>query len=87
MTHCTTPRFWRLHDQLPEAIQTLAKKKYELLKSDPHHPSLHFKKVDTEHWPARIGRRYRELATMADGNYLWFWIGSHAEYDRILASR
>jgi hypothetical protein len=30
----------------------------------------------------RVGLRYRALAVDVDGGYLWFWIGSHADYDK-----
>jgi len=82
LNHFASPDFWELFYELPENIQSLARKNYELLKSDPHHPSLHFKKV-REYWSVRIGRNHRALATEIDGGLLWAWIGSHAEYDRI----
>lgn len=59
--HKTTQRFWRCFNELPEAIQNLARKNFELLKSDSNHPSLHFKKVG-KLWSARIGINYRALA-------------------------
>jgi hypothetical protein len=43
--------------------------------------SLQFKKVG-RYWSVRIGLRYRALAVDVDGGYLWFWIGSHADYDK-----
>ena len=43
--HFTLPRFWHYYQQLPKDVQALADKNYELLKADPAHPSLHFKKV------------------------------------------
>jgi hypothetical protein len=36
---------WRHYGELPLEVQKLADKNYRLLKSDPSHPSLHFKKV------------------------------------------
>ena len=42
MKHFTLPRFWQYYQKLPRDIQELADKNYELLKSDPNHPSLHF---------------------------------------------
>lgn len=56
---------------------------FDLLKRDPRHPSLRLKKVG-DHWSARVGLRYRALATEVDGGLLWFWIGSHADYDHLL---
>src|SRR5579862_6429500 len=52
-------------------------------KREPAAPSLQFKRVGRV-WSVRIGLRYRALATEADGNLVWFWIGSHADYDALL---
>jgi hypothetical protein len=54
-----------------------------LLKDDPKHPSLHLKKVD-RFWAVRVGAHYRALAIEVDDGLLWFWIGSHADYDALL---
>jgi hypothetical protein len=72
-----------LHEQLPTQVRALADKNFKLLQSDPGHPSLQLKKVG-RYWSVRIGRDYRALAREHDGNLLWFWIGAHAEYDRLL---
>jgi hypothetical protein len=58
--HRTTPRFWNLLGRLPEAVQIVARKNFELLKASPSHPSLHFKKVG-DLWSARAGINYRAL--------------------------
>jgi len=63
---------------LPHTVRKLADANFELLKSDPRHPSLQFKKVG-RYWSVRVGLRYRALAADVDGGYLWFWIGSHAD--------
>ena len=84
MNHFTSPDFWQLFDDLPQEIQELARQNYELLKADPYHPSLHFKRVGA-YWSVRVGRRYRALAVEVEDGFLWGWIGSHAEYDRILS--
>lgn len=43
--HYTTRRFWSCYAALPDSVQSTADRAYELLKVDPSHPSLHFKKV------------------------------------------
>jgi hypothetical protein len=53
------------------------------LKDNPRHPSLQLKKV-ARFWSARVGSRYRALAVETDGDLVWFWIGSHAEYDDLV---
>lgn len=84
MTHHASPSFWSCYDALPAAVRTLAGKQFELLKQDSRHPSLHFKRVRRFH-SVRVGAHYRALAVDAPDGVLWFWIGSHAEYDRIVA--
>ena len=82
MKHFASPDFWAAYRKLPDAVRALADKNFALLKSEPRHPSLHFKKVG-KLWSARVGLHYRALATETDGDLVWFWIGSHAEYDRL----
>ena len=64
-------------------MRDLADKQFELLKANPAHPSLHFKRVERFH-SVRVGAHYRALAVDAEDGVLWFWIGTHAEYDRIV---
>jgi hypothetical protein len=82
MAHLASNEFWAAHDKLPAEVRQLAAKNFALLKSDPRHPSLHFKKVG-EYWSVRIGLHYRALATQWGDDFHWHWIGSHEEYDRI----
>ncbi len=83
MRHFASPAFWQAYRKLPAAIRELADKNYALLKENTRHPSLQLKQVD-RYWSVRIGLRYRALAVEVDGGLLWFWIGSHAEYDRLI---
>jgi hypothetical protein len=84
MKHFAAPGFWVAYNALPEIIRKLADKNYALLKADPQHPSLHFKRVGP-YWSVRVGLRYRALAVDIDDGLLWFWIGSHSDYDRIVS--
>jgi hypothetical protein len=61
----------------------MADRSFELLKSNPRHPSLHFKKLG-KFWSARVGLHHRALAIEVEGGMLWVWVGTHAEYDRLL---
>ena len=83
MRHFASPFFWAAHDKLPPYVRALADKNYELLKSNPQHPSLHFKKVG-RFWSVRVGLRHRALAVEVEDSLLWFWIGSHADYDALI---
>jgi hypothetical protein len=81
--HFASPQFWRLYRQLNPEVRTLADKNFQLLKADPKHPSLHFKKIGRL-WSVRVGAHYRALGLDRPEGIVWFWIGSHADYDKLL---
>ena len=81
--HRTTIRFWTCFEDLPEAVQKISKKSFALLKTNPSHPSLHFKKVG-KFWAVRSGSDYRALAVQDGEDFIWVWIGSHDEYERMI---
>ena len=82
--HKTTTRFWRCLSLLSTETQQIARKQYKLLKDNPGHPSLHFKKVG-KFWSVRVDRNHRALAVEDDDyGFIWVWIGTHEEYDRII---
>ena len=83
MKHRATRRFWELYATLPKEKRQLADKSFALLKADPAHPSLHFKKVG-KFWSARIGIAHRALAVPDGEDFTWVWIGLHDEYDRLI---
>jgi len=82
MRHFTSPSFWEWYDKLPAPIQELADKNDKLLKTNPRHPSLQLKKVG-KYWSVRVGLKYRAVAVEIQEGLLWFWIGTHAEYDHV----
>jgi hypothetical protein len=81
--HKATVRFWSCFKKLPISTQVLAQKNYALLKENPKHPSLHFKRVG-KLWSARVGINHRALAVEDDDGFIWVWIGQHEEYERLL---
>jgi len=81
--HRTTGRFWDCFEALPEAVQRTARTSFGLLKTDPSHPSLRFKKVGRL-WSARVDRSHRALAVQDGEDFIWVWIGSHDEYETML---
>ena len=85
MKHFATPEFWKHYRRLPVDARKLADKNFALLKTSSTHPSLHLKKIG-RFWSVRIGRRYRSLAVETSEGLLWFWIGTHADYDDLLRS-
>ena len=86
MRHRATPRFWRCYESLPRDVRQVADRSYALLKTNPSHPSLHFKRVG-QFWSARVGLHYRAVAIDAGEDLAWFWIGSHADYDKLLGQK
>ena len=87
LKYAALAEFWLHYRRLPLEYNKLADKKFELLKSNPRHPSLHFKKIG-ELWSVRVGLHYRALAldNPPDG-VVWFWIGVHDEYDHLIESQ
>ena len=82
----TTRRFREAYRNLPEEVRRQARQAYLLFRKDPHHPSLRFKKLDeeTNTFSVRVGLGYRALGVMEGSTIVWFWIGSHADYDRLV---
>jgi len=72
--------------KLPERIRRQARKNYQLWKANPHHPSLNFKCVGSKSpiYSIRVGIGFRALGLKQDETILWFWIGSHSDYDQLL---
>ena len=83
MKHFASSSFWDNYDKLPPSIQELANRSFDLLKKNPRHPSLHVKKVG-RHWSARVGKRHRALAVEIEDGLIWFWIGTHSDYDKLV---
>jgi hypothetical protein len=82
-----TPRFWTAYHELPVEIRELARKAYVFFRDNPEHPSLNFKRVHSSQpvYSVRVARGYRALGLLEGGEIIWFWIGTHAGYDRLLA--
>ncbi|MCZ6677958.1 MAG: hypothetical protein O7E52_11985, partial [Candidatus Poribacteria bacterium] len=75
----------RCFDRLDESVQKVARQNFQLLRTNPRHPSLHFKKVG-KFWSVRAGIAHRALAVEDGEDFIWVWIGSHDEYDRLIRS-
>ena len=81
--HKTTDEFWEGFSNLSQSVQERAKKQFELLKENPSHPSLHFKKIG-KFWSVRISDFYRALAVKDAEDYIWVWIGTHDDYEKMI---
>ena len=81
-----TRRFRECFDRLPSHIQGQARRVYGLFREDPGHPGLRFKRVHRTRsvYSVRISHGYRALGVLRGDAMVWFWIGSHADYDRLL---
>lgn len=86
MTHRATEAFWRRYRALPADTQTPADKAFQLIQANPRHPSLQFKRVG-DFWSARIDSAHRALAVPNGEDFIWVWVGSHDEYERLIRSR
>jgi len=83
----TAASFRRRLLELPDEIRSAAKHTYEIWRANPRHPSLRFKRMGTRRpiWSVRIDREWRALAARDDdGTFVWFWIGPHDEYIRLI---
>ena len=89
MEHRATANFWHHYNALARDLRSRAEKQFQLLKANPQHPSLQFKKVGErngrEIWSARVTLNYRALAIRRDDGYLWFWIGDHESYEALIS--
>jgi hypothetical protein len=83
MNHFASSSFWEAYDSLPKKIRSLADKSFDLLKINPKHPSLHLKQIGAV-WSVRVGLKFRALAVEQGSDLVWFWIGSHADYDNLI---
>ncbi len=81
--HKATTRFWKCLEKLPYPIRRVAEENFKRLKKNRRHPSLHFKKVG-KLWSVRAGLDYRALAVEDGEDFIWVWIGTHDEYERMI---
>lgn len=83
-----TPDYWRRLRKLPNRVRRAARSAYRQFRDNPHHESLHFKKLNTKNpvWSARITRDYRAVGVFDGETIVWFWIGTHEQYDQLIRS-
>jgi hypothetical protein len=86
MNSRVTKCFHELLSALPEHVRKQAQHAYRLFRANPSHPGLRFKKVhdDPTMYSARVGIGYRAVGALDGNAVVWFWIGSHADYDKLL---
>jgi len=81
-----TRQFWRLFAALPEDARLAAQSAYRTFRSNPAHPGIQFKRLEghDDVYSVRIGLGYRALGVMRKGRIVWYWIGTHADYNRLV---
>ena len=83
MKSLTSPEFWRAYAALPPGARAAARKAYRLWNDNPRHGSRRFQKRG-RYWRVCFGSGHRALAVAVPDGYLWFWIGTHDDYERLL---
>jgi len=83
----STERFREALEQLPKEIRQSAQEAYRLWLEDPRHPSLHFKRIHSTKavYSARVGLGWRAVGLRRGGTMIWYWIGSHADYKKLIS--
>jgi hypothetical protein len=79
--------YWKAFEELPSEARELARDAYRLWKANPNHPSLRFKRLHKKLpvYSVRVGLHWRAMGVLRGDLMIWFWIGSHAGYDRLLS--
>ncbi len=87
MKSVTTNRFRKSFAKLPKDVQRRAREAYQLWKVNPRHAGLHFKKIEEQPavYSVRVGLSYRALGVKEEDTIIWFWIGSHEEYNKLIS--
>jgi hypothetical protein len=86
MNSTTTDRFWKHYCELPSKAREQAREAYSQFVADPYHPALHFKRIHSTRpiFSVRVGIHYRAVGVLDEPEITWFWIGSHADYDKLV---
>jgi len=87
MKSVTTGRFRKAISNLPQDVQEIARSSYQKWKHNPNNPSLRFKQVHPQKpiYSVRVGLSYRALGIKEGSTMIWFWIGSHEDYNNLIA--
>lgn len=88
MNSHVTAKFRKAFQNLPQNTQKQARRAYRLFMQNPNHPSLQFKPIIASKgiYSARINLNVRVLGVRRGETIIWFWIGAHAEYEKIINS-
>ena len=80
-------RFWEAFRGLPAEVQRTARRAYRAFRANPFHPGLQFKQIHPHRpiFAVRVGLGHRALGVHHSERIVWFWVGTHAEYNRLLS--
>ncbi len=84
MKSIAQPSFWERYQKLPAPAQRAAREAYRTFSRDPGHPGLRFKLLQghDDLWSVRLNDSYRAVGIRDGATIYWFWIGSHAQFNR-----
>jgi mRNA-degrading endonuclease RelE of RelBE toxin-antitoxin system len=82
----TSTRFRKAFEKLPKEIQQRAKQAYLIWKDNPHHPGLNYKQIHETQpiFSVRVSLSYRAIGIKEEDVMIWFWIGSHEDYNNLI---
>jgi len=82
----TTASFRETYAALPANVRRRAREAYKQFCDNPNHPGLRRKRVHATMpvYAVRVTRDYRALGVRDGDDMIWFWIGSHTDYERVL---
>ena len=87
MNSVVTEDFMSCFAALPAEVREQARRAYQIWRANPSYPGLRFKPIEGHEglYSVRVGIGWRALGRMDGNTVTWFWIGSHADYDQLLA--
>lgn len=83
MNHSASSRFWTAYQVLPEDIRSLANKNFQLL--NPIRVILPCTSSALERCALHESVIIVALGFDVQDRIKWFWIGTHADYDKMIA--
>lgn len=87
LPHRAMRGFWVALSELSEDVQKLAAAAYLEWTNDPRATGVRFKHVAGNIYSARIGKNHRALCYLEGGIFYWYWVGTHADYERKLRGK
>jgi plasmid maintenance system killer protein len=81
----------RLLESLPTSVRRNAEAAFQMFLASPDHPALrrhplqdiHRGRHRAESWSVSVNIQYRAIYVVDGDTNVWYWIGSHADYDRL----